>query len=169
MSVLFSWLQTNWLEATMLIASIAAVIATIVAVRVAVLALGVAKRSAQSADEAHERNVRLQARIVLAEAHSSFERLSRACNVNRVKWEQYRLRNAPLLSSNFFATTDEMKELSSLRMQACQILRVSTENLQHIEEMELCDLENAIPKARHATSTIDALAQHIQEPRGAFQ
>lgn len=152
----------------MLFASVAAVVATIVAVRVAVLALRVARRSAQSADEAHERNVRLQARTVLAEAHGSFHKLASACDVNLVKWDHHRLRNGPTLSASAFAPTKEMQELSSLKMEAYQVLRASVESLQFIDEMALRDLEEGIPKARHAVSKIDALAQRIQEPGNAL-
>lgn len=168
MSAIFSWLQSNWLEATMLFASIAAVVATVVAVRVAVLALRVAKRSAQSADQAHERNVRLQARTALAEAHGSFQRLTSACEVCRAKWDQHRLRNGPVFGASASAPTKDMLELSSLRMQASKVLRIAVENLETIDDMALSDLEEAIPMVRQAALKIDALAHHIHEPGGAF-
>ena len=55
-----------------------------------------------------------------------------------------------------------------LEGRSLEVLRASVASLQSIDEMALCDLEDAIPRVRQAVSKIDALAQHIQEPGNAF-
>ena len=61
-----------------------------------------------------------------------------------------------------------MQELSSLRTEASNVLRIAVENLENIDDMALSDLEDAIPLAREAAFKIDALAHQIREPGSAF-
>lgn len=156
------------MEAAMLFATLATVIAAIIAVRVAVLALHVARRSAQSADDAHERTVRLQARTALAEARGSFNKLATACHVNQELWRKHRLTSGPVLSATPFAPTQEMREISSLRKQGFEVLQLVVGKFQDIDQMAPECLEDAIPKIYHATSEIEALMERLREPTGSY-
>lgn len=168
MSNVILWFQNNWLEAIMLLATLIAVVAGVLAVRVAVLALAVARQSAQSADEAHERNVRLQARTALAEARGSFHKLASECHSNLERWRQHQWAHGPKLSATPFAQTREMQEASSIKMQGSEVLRSALVRLQTIDQMTLDELEDAIPVVRQASTEIDALRNRLLEPSGNY-
>lgn len=152
----------------MLLATLIAVVAGVLAVRVAVLALAVARQSAQSADEAHERSVRLQARTALAEARGSFHKLASECHSNLERWRQHQRAHGPTLSAVPFAPVQEMDDTSSIKMQGSEVLRLAVSRLQSIDQMTLDELEDAIPVVRQASTEIDALRSRLPEPGNGF-
>ncbi len=153
----------------MLIATLVAVVASILAVRIAVLALGVARQSVRSADNAHERDVRLQARSALADVRGSFQKLATDCDLNLEKWRQHQLDVGPILSANPFEPSKEEQETSELRTHGARLLRSIDEKFQSIDLMNLDDLESGIPEIRQTAASIDALARRLQEPKTAFR
>lgn len=152
----------------MLLSTLVAVVASILAVRIAILALGVARQSVQSADGAHERDVRLQARSALADARGSFQKLASDCELNLQKWRQHQLAQGPILSANPFAPSKEEQETIALRKQGAEVLRSVDSKFRSIELMTLDDLENGIPEVRQAVAAMDALSRRLQEPNSTF-
>ena len=152
----------------MLVATLAAVVSSILAVRIALLALGVARQSVQSADSAHEREVRLQARSALADANGSFQKLSSDCDLNLEKWRQHQLSQRPVLGSNQFGRSEVEQETLNLRAQGANLLRSIEMKFQSIDLMNLNDLESSIPEIRQTAASIDALARRLREPKEAF-
>lgn len=168
MSNLISWFQNNWMEAIMLTATLVAVVSSLIAVRIAVLALGVARQSFLSADKAHERDVRLQARSALADVRGNYHKLASDCDLNLEKWRQHELGKGIMIGSNPFEPTKEEKETSALRTQGARLLRSVDERFQTIDLMNLDDLESGIPEIRQTAASIDALARRLREPNEAF-
>lgn len=152
----------------MLTATLIAVVSSIIAVRIAVLALGVARQSFLSADKAHERDVRLQARSALADARGSYQKLASDCDLNLEKWRQHKLAQPPVLGSSAFKPSQEEQETSTLRTQGARLLRSVDERFQSIDLMNLDDLESGIPEIRQTAASIDALARRLREPNEAF-
>lgn len=152
----------------MLVATLVAVIASVLAVRVAILALRVAKQAVQSADNAHERDVRLQARSALADVRGSFQILASDCDLNQDKWRRRHLAQGPILSANPFEPSKEEQETMALRTHGARLLRSVDEKFCTIEQMNLDDLESGIPEIRQTAASIDALARRIQDPKSNF-
>lgn len=152
----------------MLTATLVAVVSSLIAVRIAVLALGVARQSFLSADKAHERDVRLQARSALADVRGNYHKLASDCDLNLEKWRQHELGKGIMIGSNPFEPTKEEKETSALRTQGARLLRSVDERFQTIDLMNLDDLESGIPEIRQTAASIDALARRLREPNEAF-
>ncbi|WP_170368877.1 hypothetical protein [Ruegeria arenilitoris] len=165
MSNLISWFQYNWMEAIMLTATLIAVVSSIFAVRIAILALGVARQSVLSADTAHERDVRLQARSALADVRGSYQKLASDCDLNLEKWQQHERSKGMMLSANPFEPTKEEQETGALRAHGAQMLRSVDEKFRSIDQMNLDDLESGIPEIRQTAASIDALARRLREPK----
>lgn len=151
----------------MLSATLIAVVSSIYAVRIAVLALGVARQSVQSADNAHERDVRLQARSALADVRGSFQKLSADCELNLEKWRQHERSKGITFGGNPFEPTEEEQETSALRANGAKMARSIEVKFQSIDQMNLDDLESGIPDIRQTAASIDALARRLREPKDA--
>ena len=169
MSDIIPWLQLNWMEAIMLVATLAAVASSVLALRIAILALGVAKESASSAIGAHERDVRLQARSALADLRGSFQKLATDCDLNQEIWRQHELSKGITFSRHPFEPTEREKEALNLRKQGENILKSLLIKFGEVDQMTIFDLESAIPEMRQATSSIDALGRRLQQPEISYR
>ena len=158
------WLQNNWIEAVTLAATLIAVASSIIAVRVAVSALAVTRQSVQAADEAHAREVRIQAHSALAGVRGSFQKFSTECDLNLDMWRKHQFDRSPALGSMHFQISEDELRTETLRREGARLLRTTEERFRSIDQMEIKDLESAIPELLRTAASIQALTPRLQKP-----
>ena len=159
LEVVIDWMANQWLELASLVIATAALF-------YAALAYNSSRNAAKAARTSDLANLRIQAKLSLAEANRRFLKLCSSCQASRADWEQHKRKHMPSLGGTWPAP--ELSNIAQVQREGAVLLQEISQYFVPVEEMNAAQLESGFQDAKAAALEIEKLAGRLEGPPTLF-